>query len=121
MKVSAFVFVSALCLPAANVFAQSPAPVASSALDGRAIFMDEKKGNCVSCHKVPNDAEMKNQSNLGPALQANKARYPDQTKLRDAIWDLRKTKPNTIMPPYGKNRILTPDEIDAVIRYLESV
>jgi L-cysteine S-thiosulfotransferase len=91
------------------------------ALDGRSIFTDEKKGNCAACHKVPNDAEIKSQSNLGPALQAVKARFPDGAKLREAIWDLSKSKPNTIMPPYGKNRILTEAEIDALIRYLESV
>jgi L-cysteine S-thiosulfotransferase len=97
------------------VAAQAPA------LDGRSIFVDEKKGNCAACHKVPNDAGIQSQSNLGPPLQAVKARFPDGAKLREAIWDLSKSKPNTIMPPYGKNRILTEAEIDALIRYLESV
>jgi cytochrome c5 len=29
--------------------------------------------------------------------------------------------PNTIMPPYGKNRILSDDEIDALVIYLETI
>jgi sulfur-oxidizing protein SoxX len=90
-------------------------------IDGRAIFIDERKGNCAACHKVPNDAAIKSQSNIGPALEAVKARHPDRAKLRDAIWDLSRTKPNTIMPPYGKHRILTEAEIDALVTYLETI
>jgi L-cysteine S-thiosulfotransferase len=101
--------------------ADAQTPASNPPLDGRSIFIDEKKGNCAACHKVPNDTELKSQSNLGPPLQAVKARYPDDAKLRESIWDLSKTKPNTIMPPYGKNRILTEAEIDALIRYLEGV
>jgi L-cysteine S-thiosulfotransferase len=88
---------------------------------GRAIFLDERKGNCAACHKAPNDSTIKTQSNIGMALEAVKARYPDRAKLRDAIWDLSKTVPNTIMPPYGKNRILSDDEIDALVIYLETI
>jgi L-cysteine S-thiosulfotransferase len=88
---------------------------------GRAIFLDERKGNCAACHKAPNDSTVKTQSKIGMALEAVKARYPDRAKLRDAIWDLSKTVPNTIMPPYGKNRILSDDEIDALVIYLETI
>jgi L-cysteine S-thiosulfotransferase len=88
---------------------------------GRAIFLDERKGNCAACHKAPNDAAIKTKSTIGMALEAVKARYPDRAKLRDAIWDLSKTVPNTIMPPYGKNRILSDDEIDALVTYLETI
>jgi L-cysteine S-thiosulfotransferase len=101
-----------------TLFAQaSTATVAK----GRAIFLDERKGNCAACHKVPNDETVKTQSKIGMALEAVKARYPDRAKLRDAIWDLSKTMPNTIMPPYGKNRILSDDEIDALVIYLETI
>lgn len=88
---------------------------------GRAIFLDERKGNCAACHKAPNDAAIKTKSTIGMALEAVKARYPERAKLRDAIWDLSKTVPNTIMPPYGKNRILSDNEIDALVAYLETI
>jgi L-cysteine S-thiosulfotransferase len=108
-----------------SVFAQ---PVAANATSqtakisqGRAIFLDERKGNCAACHKAPNDETVKTQSKIGMPLEAVKARYPDRTKLRDAIWDLSKSVPNTIMPPYGKNRILSDDEIDALVIYLETI
>jgi L-cysteine S-thiosulfotransferase len=97
------------------------ANAAATVAKGRAIFLDERKGNCAACHKVPNDEAIKTQSKIGMALEAVKARYPDRAKLREAIWDLSKTVPNTIMPPYGKNRILSDDEIDALVIYLETI
>ncbi len=95
--------------------------VTPSISNGRAIFLDERKGNCAACHKVPNDAAIKSASSIGAPLEAIKARYPDRAKLRDVIWDFSKINPNTIMPPYGKHRILSSDEIDALVIYLESI
>ncbi len=105
-----------------GALAQSTGTNISSQVDkGRAIFLDERKGNCAACHKAPNDAAIKTKSNIGMPLEAVKARYPDRAKLRDAIWDLSKSVPNTIMPPYGKNRILSDDEIDSLVIYLETI
>ena len=105
-----------------SVLAQSAGANIASQIDrGRAIFLDERKGNCAACHKAPNDPAVKTKSNIGMPLEAVKARYPDRAKLRDAIWDLSKSTPNTIMPPYGKNHILSDDEIDALVIYLETI
>jgi L-cysteine S-thiosulfotransferase len=120
---AALFLIAVLSAPFSNsVFAQPAAPnTASQIAKGRAIFLDERKGNCAACHKAPNDADVKTKSNIGMPLEAIKARYPDRAKLRDAIWDLSKSVPNTIMPPYGKNRILSDDEIDALVIYLETI
>ena len=105
-----------------SVLAQPAGANIASQIDrGRAIFLDERKGNCAACHKAPNDPAVKTKSNIGMPLEAVKTRYPDRAKLRDAIWDLSKSVPNTIMPPYGKNRILSDDEIDALVIYLETI
>ena len=105
-----------------SVLAQSAGANIASQIDrGRAIFLDERKGNCAACHKAPNDPAVKTKSNIGMPLEAVKTRYPDRAKLRDAIWDLSKSTPNTIMPPYGKHRILSDDEIDALVIYLETI
>jgi L-cysteine S-thiosulfotransferase len=103
--------------------APSPAPTTPPPppINGREVFINERKGNCVACHKTPNDPGITSQSNIGPALQAVKAKFPDSAKLRAAIADYATIKPNTIMPPYGKHRILTPEEIDALVVYLESI
>ena len=99
--------------------AQSTMPNAQS------LFSDERKGNCAACHKLPGDTAINSISNLGPALVNLKTRYPDRAKLRAVIWDNRQADSSknaqTIMPPYGKNRILTEAEIDTLVRYLETM
>jgi sulfur-oxidizing protein SoxX len=47
-----------------------------------------------------------------------KARFPDREKLRQQIWDSRGNDPHTLMPPFGKFRILTDQEIERIIDYL---
>ena len=92
--------------------------------DGRALFIDQHKGNCAACHKTPTDILLKTVSTIGPPLESIKQKYPlpvDRGRLRDAIRDLSKTNPDTIMPPYGKHRILTEAEIDAIVTYLETL
>jgi sulfur-oxidizing protein SoxX len=47
-----------------------------------------------------------------------KARFPDKNKLREQIWDPTKANPDTAMPPYGKHKILTEQELDKVLDYV---
>lgn len=90
-------------------------------IDGRALFADVRKGNCVACHQSPGDSLATGKIRIGPDLSGIKGRYPDRALLRAIIWDQSEKLPNTVMPPYGKHRILTEAEIDAVVGYLESL
>lgn len=92
--------------------------------NGRALFIDERKGNCVACHKTPTDASLKSASSIGPALESIKQKYPapaDRIRLRNVISDSSKINPATSMPPYGTHRILSEVEIDAIVAYLETL
>lgn len=94
------------------------------ALNGRAMFSDERKGNCAACHKTSADVSRKGVASIGPPMESIKQKYPmpaDRARLREAIWNMSKTKPDTIMPPYGKHHILTEAEIDAIVAYLETL
>ena len=93
----------------------------NAAVDGRTLFQDARKGNCVACHQIPGGIASTGKPNVGPELAEIKKRYPDRVQLRASIWDLSEKLTNTIMPPYGKHRILTEAEIDAVVRYLETL
>ena len=93
----------------------------AATLDGRELFLDPRKGNCVACHQVPGVPSVKGKFRIGPELEGVKQRFPDRSQLRATIWDLSDSQPNTLMPPYGKHRILTETEIDAVVRYLETL
>jgi hypothetical protein len=45
-------------------------------------------------------------------------RFPDREQLRCQIWDAGLTNADTVMPPFGKHQILTPDEIELIVDYL---
>ncbi len=99
----------------------SSARAQPAAIDGRELFLDPRKGNCHACHPIPNSKTIPGAARVGPDLAAIKDRYRDRDRLRAAIWDLSLTLPNTVMPPYGKHRILIEGEIDAIVRYLETL
>ena len=58
------------------------------------------------------------EGNIGPALVNMKARYPEKSALRAQIFDPTVANPNTIMPPYGKHKILTESELDKVVEFI---
>ena len=113
-----------LCGIGALVFFTTSVLAQPNSQSGRALFTDERKGNCIGCHKTPTDTSSKGASNIGPPLEAIKQKYPtpdDRVRLKDVIRDLRDKNPETIMPPYGKHHILTEAEIDAIMAYLETL
>jgi sulfur-oxidizing protein SoxX len=82
---------------------------------GMQIAFEPKKGNCLACHAI---AGGNSPGSIAPTLVSMKARFPDREKLRQQIWDSRGNDPHTLMPPFGKFRILTDQEIERVIDYL---
>lgn len=82
---------------------------------GKDVAFDRKKGNCLACHMMDDGASP---GDIGPPLVAMKARFPDKAKLREQIHDPMITNPNTRMPPFGKHRIISDSEIDAIVEYL---
>lgn len=82
---------------------------------GKAIAFSRKKGNCLACHMMDDG---KSPGDIGPPLAAMKARFPDQKKLRAQIWDAQVANPDTRMPPFGKHKIISESDIDAVVEYL---
>jgi sulfur-oxidizing protein SoxX len=89
--------------------------------DGRSIAFDKKLGNCLACHAIPSDPKAEAPGNIGPPLVNMKQRYSDRAKLRAQIWDATVANPNTSMPPFGRNKILTEQEIDQVTDYIQGL
>ena len=85
---------------------------------GARIAHDVGKGNCLACHAMPSDSTAVTSADIGPPLVAMRARFPDREQLRRQVWDAGMINPDTVMPPFGKHRILTTDEIDLIIDYL---
>lgn len=88
--------------------------------EGRKIATTRKLGNCVSCHFLPN---IESPGNAGPNLVESMKNYSeaDRDIVRQWIYDPRKYNPDTLMPPFGANKILNDEQIDAVVEYLYSL
>jgi sulfur-oxidizing protein SoxX len=100
-------------LPASSVAEEAKA---QSVVDqGKEIAFDRKKGNCLACHQIEGGSLP---GNIGPPLIAMKARFPDKAKLRAQIWDSTKANVNTIMPPFGRDQILSESEIDKIVEFV---
>lgn len=82
---------------------------------GKQIAFNRKKGNCLACHQIAGGTLP---GNIGPPLVAMKQRFPSKQALREQIWDATKRNPNTSMPPFGRHKILTEDEIDKVVEFI---
>jgi sulfur-oxidizing protein SoxX len=106
--------VGALILAPAGA-ASAAEPAMSVVEKGKAIAFDRKKGNCLACHAM-DDGTLP--GNIAPPLISMKLRYPDKQKLHDQIWDATVVNPNTIMPPFGRHRIISEEEIDQVVEYV---
>ena len=52
---------------------------------------------------------------------AIKARYPDVAKLHAQIYDSTVANPQSAMPPFGRNRLLTEKELNDVTAYIETL
>ena len=82
---------------------------------GQVLAFATAKGNCLACHHIEGGTQM---GDLGPPLANLRERFPDRAELRARIFDARHYNPDTLMPPFGANGILTADEIERVIDFL---
>lgn len=82
---------------------------------GGCLVIDKKMGNCVACHEI---AGTSMDGNVGPALKNVPALMGSKERAFQQIWDPEKYNPNTAMPPFGKDRILTRKQIHDVVEFL---
>ncbi|MGA7948927.1 MAG: sulfur oxidation c-type cytochrome SoxX [Thiobacillaceae bacterium] len=85
---------------------------------GKELAFDRSKGNCLACHGMPTVPDAESTGLYGPPLIAMSARYPDKAKLRAQIFDATVANPNTSMPPFGRHKILTEQEIDKITDFI---
>jgi len=88
---------------------------AGTSASAQALAFDRSKGNCLTCHDIKGgDAP----GNVGPPLADMKSRFPDRKELRGIVFDETRRNPQTVMPPFGRNLILTDGEIEAIVDFL---
>ena len=92
--------------------------LAQSAAEGQKLAFDRSKGNCLTCHAIKGGQYP---GTIGPELVDIKSKYPNRDELVAIIYDETKRNPLTVMPPFGRNRILTDKEISAVVDFLQTL
>ncbi|WP_428354013.1 sulfur oxidation c-type cytochrome SoxX [Methyloprofundus sp.] len=85
---------------------------------GKVLSFERSKGNCLACHIIEDGEDP---GNIGPALVNIQEKYQSKDQLQAIIWDATQFNANTSMPPFGKNKILTPEELELVTDYIWSV
>jgi sulfur-oxidizing protein SoxX len=96
----------------------SAASAQSGAAEGERIAFDRSKGNCLTCYVIKGGDSP---GTIGPALTDLKTKYPDRNDLVAIVNDETKRNPQTVMPPFGRNRILTEKEINAIVDFLQTL
>jgi sulfur-oxidizing protein SoxX len=102
----------------ALLMSASAATAQSGAADGQKLAFDRGKGNCLTCHEIKGGDSP---GTIGPALSDIKTKYPDRNDLIAIVSDETKRNPQTVMPPFGRNRILTEKEISAIVDFLQTL
>jgi L-cysteine S-thiosulfotransferase len=90
----------------------------SAAAEGQKLAFDRSKGNCLTCHVIKGGNLP---GSIGPELIDIKSKYPNRADLVAIVHDETERNPLTVMPPFGRNRILTPKEIEAVVDFLQTL
>ena len=96
----------------------TPVCAQSAVAEGQKLAFDRGKGNCLTCHEIKGGDLP---GTIGPALKDIKSKYPDRNDLVAILYDETKRNPLTMMPPFGRNRILTEQEINAIVDFLQTL
>ena len=100
-----------LCLtgvPSAHAGGSSTPPLAA----GKKLTIEF----CQACHFFEGTDQA---GTVGPPFVAMKQRFPDPNKLEGIIHDPHAAiKPNSMMPPFGRNGLLNRDDINKIIDFL---
>lgn len=110
--------IPAMVLALSIVAAASPAAAQSATAEGQKLAFDRGKGNCLTCHVIKGGEYP---GTLGPELVDIKSKYPNRDELVAILFDETRRNPLTVMPPFGRNRILTDQEISAVVDFLQTL
>ena len=84
---------------------------------GREIAAARNRGNCLACHMMAGGTQP---GTRGPDLSRYGATGRDDAQTYAFVFDMRAVNPQTLMPPFGTNEILTDQEIRDVVAFLQS-
>ena len=92
---------------------------ASDIAAGKKIAFARKQGNCVACHSLPGAAMP---GNVGPPLGPwVHGVFHGERELVKYLYDPQGKFVHTVMPEFGKNKILTERQLEQVAAYIWSL
>ena len=96
---------------AATLAAFAARPAGAQAPDALNLI----NAQCQQCHEIKGIGDF---GNVGPSLVDLKARYADRKDVVAIVTDETKRNELTVMPPFGRNHILSQQEIETIVDYL---
>jgi sulfur-oxidizing protein SoxX len=112
------ILIPALALALLTGVVSGPAHAQSAITEGQTLAFDRGKGNCLTCHEIKGGDLP---GTIGPALTDIKSKYPNRGDLVAIVSDETNRNPQTVMPPFGRNHILTDKEISAIVDFLQTL
>jgi len=92
---------------------------ASDIAAGKEIAFGLKEGNCVACHNLPGAAMAGNVGpRLGPWVHGV---FHSESELVKYLYDPQAKFAHTVMPEFGKNKMLTEEQLEQVSAYVWSL
>ena len=85
------------------------------------LFVRADKGHCIACHQLPEGVAPATRADLGPRLTGERMRVLGRTRIRELIIDPMKANTDTVMPPFGRHRLLEPAEIERLVEFLHAL
>ncbi|PWB39365.1 MAG: sulfur oxidation c-type cytochrome SoxX [Rhodocyclales bacterium] len=92
-------------------------PLNGNAAKGKQIAQARNRGNCLACHVMPGGSQP---GSRGPDLSHFSSTGRSAAEAYAMVWDMRTVNPETLMPPFGTNEILTDQELRDVVAFLLS-
>jgi len=86
---------------------------------GRRLFLSRTLGPCTGCHLVRGD-DVWPAGNVGPDLSSYGDRDLPDAYTFDLIYDPRHVFPNTLMPPWGTDGVLSPQDVVDLVAFLKT-
>lgn len=92
-------------------------PLNGNAAKGKQIAQARDRGNCLACHVMPGGSQP---GSRGPDLSHFGSTGRSEAEAYAMVWDMRTVNPETLMPPFGTNAILSEQELRDVVAFLLS-
>jgi len=83
---------------------------------GKGLAQSDAKGRCLNCHVLDKDAVLA--GDVGPNLSTYGTWGRSDAYTFQRVWDARAHNPNTVMPPFGTNELLSVQEVTDIVAYL---